>query len=327
MGQTDSEYAFALYLSHLKDPETSESFSYHELKEAMLRTIQDINQWSREAGIKEVRTSFYEHAKGEYRMVKAGRQQNIVVIASEPLTFEQADWMEIPSNTIVCITPSINVLTYPIMDEYHIDSPEQHPRNPDFAQFRIAYVRIVHFSASSKLSSMKKDLFETRQQMNMTSAQDEFSKWARLRRKVDKLTAQVDEQNKSLASTQFMFSIMFKVFMFVLNSAVPFALNWYFKWTPMFYLPPGDWFGPLGYFFSFPNAPAGAVSSTVWTTVCGRVLALVGAYARELLVKEPQLAKPMAEKKPTATAVTQEKGEIIKDQSEKTPSTLKQRRI
>jgi len=56
-------------------------------------------------------------------------------------------------------------------------------------------VRIVHFSASSKLSSMKKDLFETRQQMNMTSAQDEFSKWARLRRKVDKLTAQVDEQS------------------------------------------------------------------------------------------------------------------------------------
>ena len=45
------------------------------------------------------------------------------------------------------------------------------------------------------------------------------------------------------------------------------------------------------------------------------------------MVKEPQLAKPMAEKKPTATAVTQEKGEIIKDQSEKTPSTLKQRRI
>ena len=146
MGQTDSEYAFALYLSHLKDPETSEKFSYHELKEAMLRTIQDINQWSREAGIEEVRTrlliiqpsllnfcitdgesvvctryvssktdeaaslvrirathwqyfstgtSFYEHAKGEYRMVKAGRQQNIVVIASEPLTFEQGEYSQL----------------------------------------------------------------------------------------------------------------------------------------------------------------------------------------------------------------------------------------
>lgn len=165
-GQTDSEYAFALYLSHLKDPESLEVFSHQELKEAMLRTIQDINLWSREAGIKEpsllnfcitdgksvvctryvssktdeaaslyfsTGASFYEHSKGEYRMVKAGRQQNIVVIASEPLTFEQADWMEIPSNTIVCITPNMNVLSYPIVDEYHNDSYGTLSRNPDFA--------------------------------------------------------------------------------------------------------------------------------------------------------------------------------------------------
>lgn len=31
-GQTDSEYAFALYLSHLKDPESLEVFSHQELK-------------------------------------------------------------------------------------------------------------------------------------------------------------------------------------------------------------------------------------------------------------------------------------------------------
>lgn len=75
-------------------------------------------------------------------MVKAGRQQNIVVIASEPLTFEQgastsllksADWLEIPSNTIVCITPNINVLSYPIVDEYHNAAPEKQSRNPDYA--------------------------------------------------------------------------------------------------------------------------------------------------------------------------------------------------
>jgi len=54
---------------------------------------------------------------------------------------------------------------------------------------------VFKFSASSKLASMKKELFETRQQMNMTSAQDEFSKWAKLRRRVDKLSQQVDEQS------------------------------------------------------------------------------------------------------------------------------------
>ena len=37
------------------------------------------------------------------------------------LLIESADWMEIPSNTIVCITPNMNVLSYPIVDEYHND--------------------------------------------------------------------------------------------------------------------------------------------------------------------------------------------------------------
>ena len=49
------------------------------------------------------------------------------------LLIELADWMEIPSNTIVCITPNMNVLSYPILDEYHNDSYGTLSRNPDFA--------------------------------------------------------------------------------------------------------------------------------------------------------------------------------------------------
>lgn len=53
MGQTDSEHAFALFLSHLKNPASLDEFSYTELKDAMLLTIQDINRWSKEAGVEE----------------------------------------------------------------------------------------------------------------------------------------------------------------------------------------------------------------------------------------------------------------------------------
>lgn len=128
-GHTDSEFAFALFLSHLGNPESMDEFSYLELKDAMLKTIQNLNQWSQEANIQEpslmnfcvtdgksivctryvsskvdeaaslVRvwltqyfstgTSFYEHSEGAYRMVKADRRQKIVVVASEPLTFEK----------------------------------------------------------------------------------------------------------------------------------------------------------------------------------------------------------------------------------------------
>ena len=59
------------------------------------------------------------------------------------------------------------------------------------------YAGVVNYSASRKLSALKKELFATRQQMNATSAQDEFAKWAKLRRKTDKLTSQVEEQSMS----------------------------------------------------------------------------------------------------------------------------------
>ena len=71
-------------------------------------------------------------------MVKADRRQKIVVVASEPLTFEKgayaltADWMEVESNTIVCITPNMNVLQYPILDEFHVRNSTT-ALNPEFA--------------------------------------------------------------------------------------------------------------------------------------------------------------------------------------------------
>ncbi|KAG0247569.1 hypothetical protein BGZ95_008579, partial [Linnemannia exigua] len=54
-----------------------------------------------------------------YRMVKDNRRQDMVVIASEPLTFEKADWLTIPTNSVMVVTCKMNVLIYPIIDEYH----------------------------------------------------------------------------------------------------------------------------------------------------------------------------------------------------------------
>ncbi|CAO1620009.1 unnamed protein product [Jaminaea pallidilutea] len=158
-GQTDSEWAFALFLSHLDRPGRQEPFEWKELKEAMDKTIQCLNQWAKDRGVKEPSlmnfcvtdgrsilctryvsslhdeaaslyfssgTSFYEREKGRFRMRKEDRRQNIVVVASEPLTFEKADWMEVPTNTMIIVTPQMNVLQIPILDEYSpVDRP--HP--------------------------------------------------------------------------------------------------------------------------------------------------------------------------------------------------------
>lgn len=39
-----------------------------------------------------------------------GDREDIIMIASEPLTFEQKDWMEVKTNTMVVITPKVSLV-------------------------------------------------------------------------------------------------------------------------------------------------------------------------------------------------------------------------
>jgi glutamine amidotransferase len=173
-GNTDSEWAFALFLS-LLDPlvsvDSTTPFPHTVLRHAMLATISTLNSLARSAGITEPSllnfcisdgetvvatryvsskhdeaaslyyssgTTFSEDATGvngtgHYRMSKLDKRENIIMIASEPLTFEKADWLEIRTNTMVVITPKMNLLQIPIVDEFHVPPSCAHTRAVEFA--------------------------------------------------------------------------------------------------------------------------------------------------------------------------------------------------
>lgn len=59
-----------------------------------------------------------------------------------------------------------------------------------------AYTTVCQRASYKKQRTLKKELFETRQKLGLTSAQDEFAKWARLRRSVDKLTQDLDQMSE-----------------------------------------------------------------------------------------------------------------------------------
>jgi len=167
-GNTDSEWAFALLLSKLPDAD-AKTFATNTLKQAMLDTIAHLNALAEDAGIDEPSlmnfcvtdgesviatryissrhdeaaslwfssgTMFSEYAKGgHYKMSKADKRENIIMIASEPLTFEKADWMEIKTNNMVVITPKMNLLQIPIIDKFYVppSDPAFHTRGTTFA--------------------------------------------------------------------------------------------------------------------------------------------------------------------------------------------------
>mmetsp|Transcript_129705 Transcript_129705/g.193069 ORF Transcript_129705/g.193069 Transcript_129705/m.193069 type:complete len:318 (+) Transcript_129705:37-990(+) len=121
------------------------------LKDAMDKTIRLLNQWIRESGTKNSSmmnfcvtdgstvvssryTNFHDGtiaslffssgtnfqrnpAKPEsFMMAQSDRRQRCHIIASEPLTADTDDWVEVPRNHIVVVTPLSNLLLFPIDD-------------------------------------------------------------------------------------------------------------------------------------------------------------------------------------------------------------------
>lgn len=60
--------------------------------------------------------------KGEYKMERRDKGADIVLVASEPLTFERDNWVTVPTNSVVTIHNQ-NVLIHPILDEHYNFTP------------------------------------------------------------------------------------------------------------------------------------------------------------------------------------------------------------
>lgn len=179
-GGTDSEWAFALYLDtlermgHNPSAPPAEGFGPTILRQAMLKTIRQINQFiadispsvvleenldtrsllnfavtdghsvicTRYVSSKtdEAASLYYSSGttwedksrKGEYQMDRRDKGADIVLVASEPLTFERESWVTVPTNSTLTIHKQ-TVMVHPIIDDYYSYNP-YHSRSSKFVQ-------------------------------------------------------------------------------------------------------------------------------------------------------------------------------------------------
>ncbi|KAK4250225.1 nucleophile aminohydrolase [Corynascus novoguineensis] len=80
----------------------------------------------------------------DYQMERSDKGADVVLVASEPLTFERENWVNVPTNSILTIHNQ-TVMVHPIMDQYYDRNP-QHRRST-------AFVRTKGLSANEKGSS------------------------------------------------------------------------------------------------------------------------------------------------------------------------------
>ena len=136
-----------------------------------------------------------------------------------------------------------------------------------------AYLRITRSPLAARQRALKTEILTTKAELMRTSAQDQFAKWAKLRRSVDKGLAELEKLSEFLsphinfsltsfgldgqiASTKSGFSLKFNTLLWLLTTGLQFAVGWWYRKQAVFYLPEG-WFGPLGWWLSLPFAPAG----------------------------------------------------------------------
>ncbi|KAK1594733.1 nucleophile aminohydrolase [Colletotrichum navitas] len=80
-----------------------------------------------------------------YQMERQDKGADIVLVASEPLTFERENWVNVPTNSILTIHNQ-TVMVHPIIDKYYDRSP-YHARSS-------AFVQTKGLMANEKISSL-----------------------------------------------------------------------------------------------------------------------------------------------------------------------------
>ncbi|KAJ6094733.1 hypothetical protein PENARI_c017G08042 [Penicillium arizonense] len=142
----------------------------------------------------------------------------------------------------------------------------------------LLYLRLPTPTArkARKQQQLKREVLEQKRDMNSVSSQDQFAKWAKLRRRHDKTMEEYEAMNKALTSQKTSFDWSVKTARWLSTNGLKIFLQFWYSKTPVFALPEG-WFPYyVQWIVSFPRAPLGSVSIQVWSSVCAAAIALVG---------------------------------------------------
>ncbi|KAI8960507.1 CHD5-like protein-domain-containing protein [Daldinia sp. FL1419] len=136
---------------------------------------------------------------------------------------------------------------------------------------------------AAERKTLQKEYLTIRRDLNATSSQDQFAKWAKLRRQHDKLLEQLEKMKTAHEGAKSRFDSTVNILRWLATSGLKFLLPFWYAKQPMFWLPHG-WFPYYAeWILSFPRAPVGSVSIASWQTACAGVVLLVSDTVAAIL--------------------------------------------
>ncbi|KAJ2891737.1 GET complex subunit get1 [Coemansia aciculifera] len=153
------------------------------------------------------------------------------------------------------------------------------------------YCKAVGNQKAAERVALKDEIILLRRDLRAVSSVDEFAKWAKMRRRLDAMSAKFERVSSDLAIERTAFELYVNLVLRVLVYGSRTVLNIYNYRTPVFYVP-ANWFYPALWFLSLPTAPMGSVSVAVWSFACNRVCKRGAAIYNRVL--KPVATAPLA---------------------------------
>ncbi|CAO3612579.1 unnamed protein product [Cunninghamella echinulata] len=147
------------------------------------------------------------------------------------------------------------------------------------------YLKVSKDPRAAKQQKLKRNLLKLKNELAFTSSQDEFAKWAKMRRRLDKGMANLEKLNSEIAFSKTGFELKLKSLLWFFIHGSQFLMVLWFRKTPVFYLPPG-WFGPAQRLLCLPFSPLGSVSVAIWFAACRRMIKAVAITINDFIISK-----------------------------------------
>ncbi|KAF2260084.1 CHD5-domain-containing protein [Lojkania enalia] len=131
-------------------------------------------------------------------------------------------------------------------------------------------------ASAQQATTLKREVIRLKRELGGVSAQDDFAKWAKLRRQYDKAVGEFKKIDSALRGHRNSFFSTLSTIRWLFTNGLRIALQFWYSKQPMFWIPEGWVPGYVEWVLSFPRAPKGSVSINIWDIACASIVKLVG---------------------------------------------------
>ncbi|TVY20194.1 Protein get1 [Lachnellula arida] len=178
--------------------------------------------------------------------------------------------------------------------------------------------------AAAEQRDLKKQFLKVRTELNATSSQDNFAKWAKLRRQHDKLVEQVEANKKLLDGTKSTFDSAISALRWLGTNGLRMLIQFWFQKQPMFWIPKGWVPYYAEWLLSFPRAPVGSISIQVWALACGAIILLISDALGAAVALAMGTGKATQDEKNNGGQPMKMEGEKVTAESRTSPKAKKE---